>query len=188
MGIVVLIRHGAVYVDSSVDPRSWELDSSGSGEIEPLRLHPWVQRTSLLASSAERKAVATAFGLKLGLPVVVRSQLGELRRPAGDWLPAQEAFRDRVRRIFANPDQGIAGCEPAVVARARLQAEIDRLAHRTLEGVACIVSHGLVLSLLLAWIDGRRCPTPEEWGAIRFPDVAVLDWARRRVIQPFGES
>jgi broad specificity phosphatase PhoE len=61
--------------------------------------------------------------------------------------------------------------EPAAEARARFAASVRALAGEA-RGPLALVTHGLVLSLYLGL-------SPEEWEALRLPDVRAVDVSRR---------
>ena len=77
-------------------------------------------------------------------------------------------------------------------ARRRASSEVERgstpfVGHSAyVHGDVTVVSHGLVLSLYLARLEGRPRPDVAAWAAIPLPAVAGVDPTAPRVVRPFA--
>ena len=137
----------------------------------------------IVATSPEPKARQTAEPLAevAGAAVRIERDLREVGRGA-TWVVGAEQYIDIVRRYFAG--EPLAGWEPLADAQGRVVACIQRLASEG-SGPLCAVSHGLALSLYVAWLAGRAAPSVDEWRSIPLPGIAVVDRDFRRAMTPF---
>ena len=162
--MLVLVRHTAVTLVEGLAPSEWPASPAGVAEAERLASAPVFSALAAIASSPERKALATAepIARRLGLEVVVEPDLREVGRPPGPIVSAEEIGR----RVRAYLDEGrLDGWEPATAARERVDACIARL-RRTADGPLAVVSHGLLLTLL-------RRDTAGLWESMPLPAVAI---------------
>lgn len=178
MALLYLIRHPHTRVELDVPAPEWGLSDAGQEQTAALLEAPFWPRVAAIYPSREPKALAVAKAAALAhtLPVMPRAALGEVDRTA--YVPPDEAtYQATVAAFFANHDHSPHGWEPARVALERLKAEIARLdaLHGPDESFA-IVSHGLVLTLLLADLRGEP-PTLDLWRGIGFAAVAAVDRA-----------
>lgn len=87
---------------------------------------------------------------------------------------------------FEAPERSVNGWEPAHQAQRRFASAMDELMAQAGRGhPIAVISHGLVLSLFLAHLEGKSVPALAEWRAIPMPGWAVVDVHRRLVVQPF---
>lgn len=172
---VYLVRHAEVAIDRAVLAHEWQLSASGRAQAASLGAAPCWARLVGIASSPEPKALGTAAPIagRAGLPVEVDQDLREVAR-GSTWVVGAERYVAQVSRYLAAPAQPPAGWEPAPAAQARAVGCLERLAADA-RGPVCVVSHGLVLSLLVAALLGRPAPGVREWRSIPLPAVAVLD-------------
>lgn len=193
MAILYLVRHAQTEPVSGVAACSWPLSARGRAQaLAVARLGFWAD-IGRVYSSPEEKAVATvrpSLG-RYGLSLTVLNGLRELVRPSGAQMtPA--AYSEAVAACFASPDESVSGWEPAGEAQRRIVEAIDYAAREAARpgpsdasGPVAVVSHGLALALYLAALAGRPAPTIEEWRAIPSPGWAVVDSARKCLVQPF---
>lgn len=164
MARVFLIRHVEVELRDGVPPEEWRPTKAGLEAAERLATEPFVRELTLVATSPEPKAVATAEPLAAaaGVPLRVEDDLREVGRS-----PQRVVTRDEYVALVGRYLSGrtIEGWEPRETAHARFSTCVDRLA-RDADGPAAVVSHGLVLSLYLDY-------GLEEWQELRLPDVRV---------------
>ena len=182
-----LVRHAHVDVDTERPAHDWRLSEQGREAARQLGASPRWTDLSLIASSPEPKAVATAepIAAAAALSLRVEQDLREVRRGA-TWTVGENAYVRLVGEYFAHPERPADGWEPAPEAQRRVVRCIERLLAES-EGDVCAVSHGLALSLYIASLDGRATPSLEEWRSIPLPSVAVVDVERRRLLERFAQ-
>lgn len=115
--------------------------------------------------------------------LLIDPKLTELRRGPAN-LPDRTSYDDAVHQAFAHPELSIGGWEPAQHAQQRVVASINQIAAQA-SGPVALVSHGLILSLLVAHL--RRQPQVDiaEWRSIPLPALAVVDLSTWQVLLPF---
>jgi broad specificity phosphatase PhoE len=174
-----LVRHAAVTLRENRPSAEWHLSPEGRAAADALAGdRSWVDLRSLYAST-EPKAIATAqrIACRYDLPVYIEHDLREVERP---W--AGDGYRELVRRYFAGETVG--GWERRDAALARIQRCVADVVGAAADQNVGIVSHGLVLTLFLSdllAIDGDAAY--EQWAAIAFPDVAVVERETRRLVR-----
>jgi len=164
---------------------SWQLSPAGEQQARDLsRSRAW-QEITLIASSPEAKAVATAQPTAdaTGLELQIDPGLHEVDRGATP-LVSQDEYHALVAAHFASPQESVSGWETGQAARERVVTSINRLV-ASADGSLCVVSHGLVLSHYLADLRGLPAPHLEEWREIPLPGIAVVDLDSRELVQPF---
>jgi broad specificity phosphatase PhoE len=185
VSLLYLVRHAEVLLRGDLAMTSWQLSPTGEQQARDLaRSHAWRELT-LIASSPEAKAVATAQPIAeaTGLDLRIEPDLHEVDRGATP-LVSRSEYDALVEAHFASPTESVSGWEPADTARERAIACIERLAGEA-SGDACIVSHGLVLSHYLAHLRGLSAPVLDEWRAIPLPGIAIVDAESGEVVAPF---
>lgn len=174
--MLYLVRHAEVTVDPAREPPEWRLTAAGRAAAARLASAPCWSGVSAVAASAEPKALDTAapIATAAGVAVQVERELGEVRRNAS-WADGADVYIGLVSRYLSGEE--LPGWEPAQAVQARVRRAVDRvLAGRD---SACVVSHGLALSLYLGL-------TPAEWEAIALPAVALVDPADGKLVRPFA--
>ncbi len=186
MALLYLIRHPHTRVDLDVPASEWGLSAAGEAQTTVLLKAPFWPHIAAIYPSREPKALAAAkeAALAYTLPVIPRAALGEVDRTA--YVPPDEAtYQATVSAFFANQDHSPHGWEPARAALERIKAEIARLdALHDPDDSFVIISHGLVLSLLLADLRGEP-PTLDSWRGVGFAAVAALDRASGALLTGF---
>jgi len=171
---LILVKHSAPNILTSVPAPSWHLSLTGIARCAALadRLHGF--RTRSIASSVEPKAVETAtlVGERLGLSVDLVEGLQEHDRRDTRLLGADQ-FEGAMRSLFAHPHDLVFGQETATAALRRFDAAIgDLLASRGSAEDVIVVSHGTVISLFVAvhtGTDGFAL-----WSRLGLPSLVVL--------------
>jgi broad specificity phosphatase PhoE len=185
VSLLYLVRHAEVLLRGDLPMTSWQLSPTGQQQARDLaRAHAW-RGLTLIASSPEAKAVATAqpTAEATGLDLRIEPDLHEVDRGATP-LVSRPEYDALVEAHFAASGESVSGWEPADVARERVVACIERLTVDA-TGTVCVVSHGLVLSHYLAHLRGLPAPDVDEWRAIPLPGVAIVEAERGEVISPF---
>jgi broad specificity phosphatase PhoE len=157
-----LIRHVEVELRDGTPPEAWLPTAAGLEAAERLAGEPFVRDLTLVASSPESKAVATARPVAAAARTELRLEedLREARRH-GTPILERDAYVALAARYLAGEE--IAGWESASAARARFAATVDRLAAEA-RGPLTVVTHGLVISLYLGY-------GVDQWSRLRLPDV-----------------
>jgi broad specificity phosphatase PhoE len=185
VSLLYLVRHAEVLLRGDRPMPEWQLSPTGEQQARDLsRSRAWGDLT-LIASSPEAKAVATArpTAQAAGLELQIDPDLHEVARGTTPLVSANE-YRALVAAHFASPHESVSGWETGDAARARVIRCIDRLVDEA-DGSLCVVSHGLVLSHYLADLRGLPWPNLAEWRAIPLPGIAVVDLETRELVQPF---
>lgn len=193
-GDLVLVRHAPTQLDSDVPSASWalapgarELTRTLAAALAPLRLAAPDDPEALagidaVVTSHEPKAVGTGrvLATALGVPPATDPDLEEHHRQRKGILePA--AWHRTVRRFFANPEVLVFGSETAAEARARfhrgVRAALDRRPGKRL----ALVSHGTVITLLLAEPNGLE--PFEMWSSLGMPEALVVRSGDLRIVE-----
>jgi len=126
---------------------------------------------TLITCSPEPKALQTAepAARRWGIPLQTVDCLREIRRPR-----LLKNYDEVIADLLAKPEASIAGLEPVAQVANRATRCIKELTTAHPKQTLAVVSHGLLLTIFLARLEGRW-PTVAEWRAIPFPGVAVLD-------------
>ncbi len=163
---VVLVRHGHPTVKGE-DHARWILSDEGREAARILSEDPIWEGVGHLFTSPERKAEETTriIGESRGIPVEVREDLREIRRPF-----EAEGYEDKIRAFLKG--EGPDGWETREAAETRLRRSMEEI----LPGDADVgvVSHALLLTLFLARVSSVE---PSFWlhQSIGFAEYAVYD-------------
>ena len=186
---LVLLRHAAVEAEPAQPPSLWPLSDDGRRATRRLARAPLWRAVVRIFTSPAIKAQETAqiIAGANGITVTVIADLREVERPVGQWFDDTYpgGYAAAVAAWFAAPAVATHGWEPPAAAQTRITACIDDLLGWEEEPVA-VCGHGLTLSLYLNALTGAA--PSALWPTIGFPDVAVVDPVRRRVLHPFGRS
>jgi broad specificity phosphatase PhoE len=185
VSLLYLVRHAEVLLRGDQPMTEWQLSPTGEQQSRDLSRAPAWGGLTLIASSPEAKAIATAKPTAdaARLELLIEPGLHEVDRGETPLVTRQE-YDAHVAAHFASPDESVSGWETAASARARAVECIDRL-KADAPGSLCVVSHGLVLSHYLAELRDLPAPKLEEWRAIPLPGIAVVDLQTNELIQPF---
>jgi broad specificity phosphatase PhoE len=185
VSLLYLVRHAEVLLRGDQPMTEWQLSPTGEQQARDLSRSPAWRDLTLIASSPEAKAVATAQPTAdaAGLELRIEPDLHEVDRGKTP-LVTQSEYHALVAAHFASPEESVSGWETAHAARARVVACIEGLTAGA-EGPVCVVSHGLVLSHYLAELRGVPAPDLEEWRQIPLPGIAAVDLESKELVQPF---
>lgn len=144
--IIVLVRHAAPRVDTSVPTSNWCL--SLEGVVSCPKIAEDLRRflPAAVTSSTEPKAVetATAIGESLRLDVSTRDGLREHRR-SGEYLSRSD-FESRIKSFFQNPSEVVYGQESCNELGLRIEHEVELALSAGHLGNAIIVTHGTAMT------------------------------------------
>jgi broad specificity phosphatase PhoE len=155
---VLFITHPEVIIEPNVPVTRWRLSKSGIDRMRVFVTSSVVENVREVWASSETKATEAAHLLaaRFGLPVHIKSELGENDRTATGFLPPAE-FESVADEFFARPDESIRGWETAAHAQARVLRAFEEItATQKGDGDVAIVAHGAVGTLLMCQLLGRR--------------------------------
>lgn len=184
--ILVLVKHAMPVLAPSVPARQWLLGDDGRRQSHALARSLAHVRSTLVLSSVEPKAKATAeiVAADLGRTARVVPGLHEHERDNVGWLGDDELTR-AAERFFANPDRVVFGLESASAARHRFAGAVDGLLADHPDQNLIVVAHGTVISLFTAERAGmdafglwRRLTCP-SYVILARPDFRLLDVVER---------
>jgi broad specificity phosphatase PhoE len=158
------ITHPEVLIDREVPITSWSLSELGRRRIRAFVAQEALAAVSRLHSSAERKALETAFCIAQhrGLNVDVAPDLGEIDRSSTGFIdPAR--FEAAADRCFGQPTESFEGWETAAAAQQRIVSAIEKIIARSgAAGDIAIVSHGAVGALYKCHLKGVPITREED--------------------------
>jgi broad specificity phosphatase PhoE len=172
---LLLIRHAATAISPHEAASSWRLSAAGRAACAPLAACLARYRPAAIVSSLEPKAVETASAVAaaLGLASATAPGLHEHDR-AGVPVLEPGAWRDRVRDLFARPDELTLGRETARDAAARFAGAVDAVLAAHPAGDVAVVAHGTVISLF-ASMHNRDIDGFALWETLGMPALLALD-------------
>ena len=176
-----LIRHAQTQ-QTALPAETWPLSELGRQQAQKLAELPFWQDVHIICTSVEPKTLQTAqiVAERHDLPVEPGFDLRELRRP-GDFVSDYAAA---VREVLANPTASVNGWEPAGEAQTRVMTAIERLLMLHENETLAVVSHGLVLTLYLAYLTDTQ-PTLDLWRSISFASAIQVDPEVRQILVRF---
>lgn len=188
MAPLFLVRHPETRVDLSIPSNLWSLSEEGVNQAQRLARHPLWREVSMIYTSEELKAMATArmVAAHTGLPWQTRSCLGELDRRSYQ-PPDIAAYRSAVTRMFSIRDESIRGWETRAHAEERIITCVQELVAENQDTTVAIVSHGIILTILVAHLTGLS-ELYEFWREMGFASVATLDTERWILKTPFADA
>lgn len=177
----ILIRHSLPEIVPELPPDRWQLSPEGRIRCQPLAQELTAYLPLNVVSSREPKAQETAelLASRLGLAYRVAENLHEHE---GRHYPLlnREQFEALVFRFFASPQQLIMGSETADQAHRRFATAVAAVCGSGDEGNFAIVSHGTVISLLVARANGLD--PFRFWKSLGLPSLIVLSWPQQRIV------
>jgi broad specificity phosphatase PhoE len=171
---LVLIRHSMPEIDPAVPAREWRLSEDGRRRCVRLVREVSAFDPAVVVTSQEPKAIETGQLLAEGLGVGCETAGGlhEHRRPRAPW-EGREAFEAKVARFFERPETLVFGEETADQAEGRFRAALDKVLERHRQGNLAVVSHGTVMTLLVA--GSNQVDAFGFWRRLGLPAVVVLE-------------
>ena len=165
-----LIRHARTQMMGDAAER-WPLSEKGRRDAGILARRDFWRQIDMVFSSPEPKALQTAepAARRWGISLEIADCLHELRRPR-----LVQDYQKTVEYLFAHPEASIADMEPASQAADRITRCLKELVAAHPKQTLAAVSHGLVLTLFLAQLEGRW-PTGVEWQSVPFTGLIIVD-------------
>jgi broad specificity phosphatase PhoE len=182
--MLYLIRH-AHSQPTALPAETWPLSDLGRQQAQRLAELPFWPEVQIICSSWEPKALQTAqiVAARRDLPVEPIFDLRELRRPGG---PVDD-YESAVRLALENPTTSVNGWEPAGEAQTRIVTAVERLLMLHEGETLAVVSHGLALTLYLAYLTDTP-PTLDSWRSLPFASATLVDPDARTLLNRFSPS
>lgn len=179
---LILVKHSTPLIDPAKPSHEWPLSDEGKQRCEPLAeaIRPFEPRA--VVSSTEPKALQTAQILaeKLGLTAEEANDLYEHDRSNVPHMNGAE-FQSAVAQFFNEPDDLVLGEESANEAQDRMLGAVEDAVAKHSEGNLVIVSHGTVITLLVAHYNKVR--PYQLWRQLRLPSFVVLELPEYKLVQ-----
>jgi broad specificity phosphatase PhoE len=136
----------------------------------------------LLVTSTEPKAEETGriVAEKLGVAVEAADGLQEHDRRNVPFMPTRE-FISTVALFFTQPNRLVLGRETARDAKHRFESAVRRVMESNPAKNVAIVTHGTVLSLLVA--EYANQDAFQLWRRMGLPSYVVMDWPALSVVE-----
>jgi broad specificity phosphatase PhoE len=179
---LILVKHALPDIVAGVRASEWHLSDKGRRRCLPLAERLAAYQPTVVISSEEPKAVETGqiVAERLGLPCETTPGLHEHERPTIGFLGTHEQFVAQAVRLFEHPGELVFGSETADQAHARFAAAVAAVLAQHPDGNPVIVSHGTVITLLIARANGLD-PVP-FWKSLGLPAFAVLSLPGLRLL------
>lgn len=158
----IYLTHPEVIIDGNVPVTDWGLNGIGLARVTALSARLGAMAGVQVVSSAERKALETAWPLAsaTGRPLVVRPEMHENDRSATGFLPGAE-FETVADAFFANPETSVRGWESAKDAQARIVDAVRKVLETVPDVPLIFTGHGGVGTLLFCHLAGH--PIDRKW-------------------------
>ncbi|MGE5608094.1 MAG: histidine phosphatase family protein [Bacillota bacterium] len=179
---LILIKHAKPAVIPEVPSHQWELSNEGRRKCEPLAEKIKAHAPEIVITSEEPKARETGrivAGL-LGKPFQTAAGLYEHDRSNVPHIASRD-FLSWMAMFFQERNSRAFGRESAAEAQARITKAVDGVLAAHPQGNIALVTHGTVLSLLIAAHTGedpyqlyRKMGLP-SYIAFSLPDWAVVE-------------
>jgi broad specificity phosphatase PhoE len=182
MAYLYLIRHPRTHVDPSRQAHEWAISDQGRAQVHALTEAPFWKNVVAIYSSNQAKAIepARTIGQHYGIPVTSMPGLAEVQRGTEIYHSTGD-YNTILSKFFSSPDFSVQGWEQAASALTRFQQAISEiLANHPAQSVA-IVSHGTILTLYTAMLQGQS-PTLQRWKGIDFASVGAVDIASMQLV------
>jgi broad specificity phosphatase PhoE len=185
MDKLVLVKHSQPEVHPGVPAAQWRLSAVGRARCGTLADRLASFQPFRLFSSREPKAEETAAILarRLGVGWTTVEGLHEHERERVGLLP-QADFEKAVEGLLERPGERVFGEETGAAARGRFGRAVDGLLTGRGAGNVVVVSHGTVISLLVA---ERAAVDPRGlWRGLGLPSYVVLslpEWRLEEVVR-----
>ncbi|HET7377903.1 MAG TPA: histidine phosphatase family protein [Anaerolineae bacterium] len=169
---IFLIRH-AETEQSHDDAALWPLSDHGEEQVRALAQQPFWSEVKAIITSDEPKAVSTVdrIAFERNIPFFMHPGLRDLKRTP-EWIEDYEA---RVLEVFQKPALSIGGWERAADAQSRILTALDELIAKYDPEPFAVVSHGMVLSLLLASVNNMLEQVFDVWQQLGFATVVLME-------------
>ena len=150
----IYVTHPEVQIDPNIATPDWGLSDVGAQRISALCERITGLQNAQVFSSAERKALETAWPLasQSGRGLIVKNAMGENDRSATGFLD-QTAFLAARDAFFGAPATSFQGWETAQDAQSRIVKSVRKAIQRTPMKNLVFAGHGAVGTLLFCHLS-----------------------------------
>ncbi len=183
MNKLFLIKHAMPEIQPEVPAYQWHLSESGRQSSLLVLDQLADQELKKIFSSSEPKAIETAemIGTGLSLPVEIQHCLHEHDRSGTPYFKSKADFEENIKGFFNNPASLVMGKETALQAFLRFKQAVDQIISANTEQDIAIVSHGTVITLLVAYFN--RIDPYSFWQGLALPSITVLQLPDFRLVR-----
>lgn len=178
---LIFLRHASTKKDATLPIEHWVVKEESMPDIVRLADSGVFDNVDQIYASTERKAVQTAepFAKRLNKSVTQVAELGEIKRPGSEKLSTEEYKKIKLQ-IFENMDFTTEGWETANQALERFSQAIGKIDSQNENKEILIVSHGTVMTLYFAKLQGQLGNIFARWKDLEFGSWGLV---RNGVVQ-----
>ena len=169
---LIFLRHAMPEVDKETPGSEWHLSESGRKAAEKLAGSGVFGDIDVIYSSEYKKAYETAlpFAAHLGQTALLMPGLEEVERRV--YLPKKE-FKRTLKASLADLDSCHTDWENARHALRRFRAAVDKIDKEQKDKRILIVTHGTVMSLYFAALEGKLDSVYKRWSALKMLSYGI---------------
>lgn len=181
MANLILIRHSMVQPNPELNSHEWGLVEEGREACKILveKLRPYAIRQIYSSQEAKARETGQILADALGLSCEIAPDLAETKREGLDFMANSAEFRQQVREAMRRPDEKLFGEERFADARERFLNAMERLLCQHPNETIALVSHGRVLSMVLAQFTGED--PVSIWDSLKMPAYAILSLPEKEI-------
>jgi len=178
----VFLRHAETQIDFNKPTSQWILTYSGQNRAKRLSASKEFPKYDDVYSSKEPKAMATAkpFADRINSKIRILTGLEELDRSA-TYAESRAQYNQMVREALTDRERSVMSWEPAKDALKRFSNAIEDIISHANADEILIVTHGIVLTLYFAKLEGKLNKAFERWKKLHFLDWGIT--SKQRVIK-----
>ncbi len=189
---IAFIRHSKTLIEPQEPIVLWGLSDEGIVRAKSLSANDVIKGIQVMYSSLQTKALETALYLAKpnGIPIRTNNDFTEITSFTNKFIADKEDYEQNLHDFYHDIIERIAEGETHEEALKRFNQALEQViaeeAKNDVEKIG-IISHGYILSYFTAeYVDNT---TPYDLHKkIQMPDVAVLDWDKKRFISLWGET
>ena len=172
MNTLYLLRHGKVDVDVNKPANEWTLSNEGINKVLGLVKNRVFSNVDFVYSSEEEKAYHTAriIANSIGKEVVRLSSFNELNRKL-----FSDNYESAVKETFLNISNSRSNWESCLHALERFIEGIELVNQRHENKKILIVSHGIVLTLYFAHLNGDMNNLFSRWKKLKYLSYGIVE-------------
>ncbi len=173
---IIFFRHAETKKDKSIPVSEWVLTEEGEKNVQEVVDSCVFDDVDVIIASTETKAFQSVEPLakKLRKDVIQIKELSEINRDSGE-LMSKEEYHEMKVKIFQDLDYTNFGWETCRHALNRFKKAVEEI-DRKYEGKKIIIaSHGTVMSLYFADLQGKLDKLMERWKGLGFCDYGIVE-------------
>lgn len=174
MNTFIFLRHAETKKDPDKPAVEWGLADEALRALEDHVAHGVFANTSVIVTSTEPKAIATAAPLStlLGVAPSTNKSFNEVAR--GTAFLSDQEFLNQKRKQLTDLDYIADGSESGRVALQRFILGVQELDKSHTDKTILIVTHGTIMSIYFASLLDRLDHVFERWSKLLFCAVGIV--------------